>query len=66
MIRKGMIVKFKPEYISPDEQALTFIALTDEEKGRLQVGTLESANWTFPPVETVRTEQIASANFPQE
>jgi hypothetical protein len=64
MIQKGMIVKFKKEYISPCEQALTFIALTDEEKGRLEVGTLESANWTYPPVETVHVEQIESAEFP--
>jgi hypothetical protein len=61
-----MIVKFKPQYISPGEERLTFIAVTDEEKGRLEVGTLESAHWTCPPVETVHVEQIETAFFPQE
>jgi hypothetical protein len=61
MIRKGMTIILKSEYRDPGDENLTFIALTDEEKGRLDVGIAQFADWTVPPVMTVTVEMIQSA-----
>jgi hypothetical protein len=37
MIRKGMTITLKPEYMDPGDENLTFIVLTDEKKSRLDV-----------------------------
>jgi hypothetical protein len=52
MIRKGMTIIFKPEYMDPGDENLTIITLTDEEKGRLDVGIAQFADWAIPPVIT--------------
>ncbi|HKI47241.1 MAG TPA: hypothetical protein VKA08_18060 [Balneolales bacterium] len=48
MIKKGTVVAILPEWQDPGDNERIWVAVTDEEKGRLDIGTLTpSPNLTF-------------------
>lgn len=57
-IKKGDYVIIKPEWRDPGDAAMTFVARTDEEKGRLDISALELSNMTFWPMHVVRVDML--------
>ena len=55
-IKKGDIVEFKPEYSDPGDEKYIFIAVNDEEKGR--VDCISTAKHCIQPLHTVSTYMI--------
>ena len=58
MIKKGDIVKFKPEFMDEGDEQITFIAIDDESKGRVTVQA--QLGWAINPNHVALTEWILS------
>jgi len=58
MITKGMKVKFKAEYMDEGDENVQFVAVSDEEKGRIDVQPLGFENWAIQPTQTVAVDMI--------
>ncbi len=56
-IRKGESVHIKPEWQDPGDSKFHWIALTDEEKGRVTIGPL-GTGMIKVPIYVVRSEMI--------
>lgn len=57
MIRKGDTVRIKPEFQDRDDESFTWIAVEDEDGGRLKVAVL-GTGLAFPPTEVIRTSML--------
>jgi hypothetical protein len=57
-IKAGQTVKFKPEFMDPGDENLTFVAIDDEEKGRVTIQAI--SDLPFPPNQVVPVHMIAS------
>lgn len=62
MIRKGDIVTFLPQWRDAGDERFTFIARSDEEKGRFDVSAIELMHMPLWPVQTVRVDMIEKVN----
>lgn len=58
MIRKGDIVRIKPQWQDPGDDQTTWIARSDEIDGRFDMSCLELSHWTFWPMQTTRTDMV--------
>lgn len=56
-ISKGDTVAIRPEFSDPGDVSLHWIALTDEEKGRIDVQPTNTG-LRFPPVYTLAADQV--------
>ena len=54
---KGDKVKIRPEFQDAVDEEFTWVAVTDEEKGRLDISAIDSP-LTIKPVHTVQAEWI--------
>jgi hypothetical protein len=57
MILKNQIVKIKPEFMDSGDEEFTWITVSDEEKGRVDI-TYFPCNLRIKPIQTVRTEWL--------
>lgn len=57
MIRKGDRIVYKPEWRDPGDEHITFVALEDEDGGRVRVGALLDG-WDFVPNQVVLVDWI--------
>lgn len=60
MIRKGDKVKIKPEYQDIGDSEIEFIAIENEDGGRVKIQA--RLGLTYNPVQVVRTEMIQCAS----
>jgi hypothetical protein len=58
MIRKGDIVTIKPEWRDAGDENYTWVARSDEEKGRLGISAIELSQMPLWPMHTVRVEMV--------
>ena len=58
MIRKGDILSIKPEWRDAGDEKFTWVARSDEEKGRLDISALELSKMPLWPIQTVRVEMV--------
>ncbi|MBI3903814.1 MAG: hypothetical protein HY306_12880 [Nitrosomonadales bacterium] len=65
MIKAKDIIKIKPEYQDKGDEALVWVALEDEDGGRVRISPLNTG-LAFPPNQVVNTEMLEKAdpNFP--
>lgn len=56
MIRKGDRVTFKPEWSDPGDETILFVAIDDEEKGRVTVQAM--LGMFINPTQVVRVDMI--------
>jgi hypothetical protein len=61
MIRKGHQVHLKPEWQDAGDDQFTWIALEDEDGGRVKIATL-IPDFTFLPVEVVQTRMLVGGD----
>jgi len=57
MLIKGDRISILPEYRNKGEEAYIWVVVGDEEKGRVDIGVLNS-RLTFPPIETVPVHMV--------
>ena len=57
MIKAGDSVKFKPEWSDPSDENVEFIALEDEDGGRVLVGALGVLH-NFTPCQRVSVDML--------
>lgn len=57
-IKAGQIVKFRPEFMDPGDENITFVAINNEAQGRVTVKAL--VNLPFQPTQVVLTHMIAT------
>lgn len=57
MIRKGDIVDVLPEYRDPGDERYTWIAIADEEKGRIDIEPADHP-MAIKPIYTLRVDQV--------
>ena len=57
-IKTGQIIRFKPEFMDPGDENLTFVAIDDEEKGRVTVQAI--SDLPFTPNQVVPVHMIAT------
>ena len=62
MIKRGDVVTFKPQWQDPGDHAVKFIAIEDEDGGRVKVQT--QLGLPFNPVSVVLVEWIDRAKLP--
>jgi hypothetical protein len=56
MIRKGDVVRFKDEYKDDGDDAIEFVAVDDEEKGRVSVRA--KLGLRIDPIQTVSVDML--------
>lgn len=56
-IRKGDPIRIKPEWQDDGDGELEWIAVDDEEKGRVSI-MATNTGLTYPPVNTVRADMV--------
>jgi len=59
-IRKGDIIRFKPEWSQAGEENLTFVAREDSDGGRFLYSALELSDWAIWPAHTARCDMVAA------
>jgi hypothetical protein len=59
VIRKGDKVQIKPEWQDAGDDRFVWVAVDDEEKGRVQIMPL-GTGLAFAPIGTVRTEWLVA------
>lgn len=64
MIRKGQKVHIKPEWQDPGDDQFTWIAVEDEDGGRVKVMPL-IPDLAHPPVTVVETRKLVEGEAPQ-
>lgn len=57
MLKKGTIVSILPEYQDPGDNSFVWMAIDDEEKGRVDIAPLNSG-LPLIPISTVRTSWL--------
>lgn len=57
MLKKGDIVKIKPAWQDEGDDSLTWVALEDEDGGRVRIEPLNTG-LRFPPNQVVTTEMV--------
>lgn len=57
MIRKGNIVEILPEHRDPGDEQYTWVALGDQEKGRIDVSPVDHP-MAIKPVYTLQVEWV--------
>ena len=57
MIKKGDTVKIKPEWMDEGDDALVWVALEDEDGGRVRIHPV-GTGLDFPPNQVVTTDMI--------
>lgn len=62
MIRKGDIITFKSEWRDKGDDNLTFVARSDEDRGRFDVSVLEQKHWRIWPMQIVSVDMIETIN----
>jgi hypothetical protein len=50
MIRKGQAVAIRPQWRDPGDENVQFVALEDEDGGRVLIGALEDVLYELTPV----------------
>jgi hypothetical protein len=60
VIKAKDVIKIKPEYQDEGDDLLVWIALEDEDGGRVRIAPLNTG-LKFPPNQVVRTEMIDKA-----
>lgn len=60
MIRKGQKVHIKPEWQDEDDEQFTWIAVEDEDGGRVKIAPI-MPNLALPPVTVVETRMLLVA-----
>lgn len=64
MIKAKDIIKIKPEFQDKGDDSLIWIALEDEDGGRVRISPLNTG-LKFPPNQVVATEMIYKADQPK-
>lgn len=59
MIRKGDTVTIKPEWQDPGDSEFRWIAVDDEEGGRVSIMPVDTG-LAIPPVQTVTVDMLSS------
>ena len=57
MIRKGDVVRIKPQWQDAGDDRFTWVALGDEDGGRVDISPINTG-LTFPPRYVVKTEWL--------
>lgn len=57
MIKRGDIVKIKPEWQDEGDDVYTWMAMDDEEKGRVMISPIDRPA-TFPGTSVVRVDML--------
>lgn len=57
-IKTGQIVRFKPEFMDPGDENILFMAIDDEEQGRVIVKAL--VDLPIQPTQIVRSHMIVT------
>lgn len=57
MIKKGDTVEILPEYQDEGDDTFVWKAVSDEEKGRVDISPV-SIGWAYPPINTVKSSWI--------
>lgn len=60
MITKGQTVQIKPEWQDPGDSEFVWIALEDEDGGRVSIQPLNTG-LTFPPISRVNTSMLCES-----
>ena len=58
MIRKGDRVRIRRDWQDKGDEAMTWVARSDEDKGRIDISALELKSWPIWPVQTVSVETL--------
>jgi len=58
MIRKGDILSIRPEWRDAGDETFTWVARSDEEKGRVDISALELSKMPLWPMQTVRVDMV--------
>jgi hypothetical protein len=58
MIRKGDILSIKPEWRDAGDENFSWVARSDEEKGRVDISALELSEMPIWPMQTVRVDMV--------
>lgn len=58
MIKAGDRVYIKPEYQDTGDDVMVWTAVTDEEKGRVDIQSDAFADWTIKPIQTVTVDML--------
>ena len=58
MIYAGDLLRIRPEWRDAGDEFLTWVARSDEEKGRLDISALELASAAIWPMQTVTVEMV--------
>ena len=64
-IRSGDAVRIRPEWQDAGDETFMWIAVSDEEKGRLDIAPM-GTGLAIPPVYTVRRDMIEQASLNSE
>ena len=62
MIKKGDIVRIKPEWQDPGDDKFTWIAIEDEDGGRVRIEPVD-IGLPFPPNQAVTTEMLVTCSL---
>lgn len=57
-IKRGDILIIKPQWRDAGDERFTWVARSDEEKGRLDISALEQSHWPLWPIQTVNVDMI--------
>jgi len=60
-IHKGDKITIRPEWRDAGDENFTWIARSDEEKGRLDISALELRHLALWPMQTVRADMVEKA-----
>lgn len=60
MIKKGDTVHIKPKWQDEGDSSFNWVAVNDEEKGRVDI-TPTNTGLNFPPICTVRVDMLEGA-----
>ena len=58
MIRKGDILSIRPQWRDAGDEKFTWVARSDEEKGRVDISALELSKMPLWPMQTVRVDMV--------
>ena len=61
MIRKGATVRIKPEWQDPGDELFHWIAVDDEEKGRVTIMPTNTG-LSLPPLQTVEVAMLETGD----
>lgn len=59
MIKKGDIVKIRPEWQDPGDDKFTWVAIEDEDGGRVRITPVDTG-LRFPPNQVVTTDMLVT------